>query len=241
MARGGECVSGGTDGGVAWSTKRNARVPRKEHGRTLRVFAHNPYARHQRRDVASARTSFGSSDPQHDQTHDIIMAHVTFAVAVVALLLATHGVAPLARAQDEGCTDELPPSVTGYTCADQAGWGKCGESWMDGFCLASCGTCDTASAPATEEAATEEIAVEGEAPVGPNESVKTADEKAAPEAAAVPEEIVAEADAAANATEAAAEEPAPSSDEDGASDADELPEFLVSGVYTYPAPASAES
>ena len=83
------------------------------------------------------------------------MAHVTFAVAVLALLLATHGVAPLARAQGEVCTDELPPSVD-YTCAEQAEWGNCGESWMDGYCLASCGTCDPASARTSASATSAE-------------------------------------------------------------------------------------
>ena len=37
------------------------------------------------------------------------------------------------------CSDEAPDAS--YTCAQQAGWGKCGESWMSGFCDASCGRC----------------------------------------------------------------------------------------------------
>ena len=39
-----------------------------------------------------------------------------------------------------GCTD-APPAGAPYSCAQQAGWGKCGEAWMQGFCNASCGRC----------------------------------------------------------------------------------------------------
>jgi hypothetical protein len=47
------------------------------------------------------------------------------------------------------CTD-VPPDTT-YTCAQQVGWGKCGESFMQGFCDASCGRCATGTggAPGT--------------------------------------------------------------------------------------------
>lgn len=38
------------------------------------------------------------------------------------------------------CTDEPPPPGQ-YTCEQQAGWGKCNEPWMQGYCLASCGDC----------------------------------------------------------------------------------------------------
>eukprot|EP01026_Neomeris_dumetosa_P061164 TRINITY_DN57733_c0_g1_i1.p1 TRINITY_DN57733_c0_g1~~TRINITY_DN57733_c0_g1_i1.p1 ORF type:complete len:391 (+),score=36.25 TRINITY_DN57733_c0_g1_i1:134-1306(+) len=34
------------------------------------------------------------------------------------------------------CTDIPPPG--GHSCADQAAWGKCGESWMRGYCGCSC-------------------------------------------------------------------------------------------------------
>ncbi|KAL3135114.1 expansin-like protein [Trebouxia sp. C0010 RCD-2024] len=37
-----------------------------------------------------------------------------------------------------GCGDKAPSSA--YTCAQQAKYGKCGESWMAGFCHKSCGT-----------------------------------------------------------------------------------------------------
>ncbi|AUX47818.1 uncharacterized protein SOCE26_093420 [Sorangium cellulosum] len=37
------------------------------------------------------------------------------------------------------CTDTPPDSR--YTCAQQAGWGKCSETWMRGFCDRSCGRC----------------------------------------------------------------------------------------------------
>jgi len=44
------------------------------------------------------------------------------------------------------CTDEYPPEVdTQYTCADQAGFGKCEESWMQGFCLLSCEKCEASA------------------------------------------------------------------------------------------------
>ena len=39
-----------------------------------------------------------------------------------------------------GDCQDIPPSAT-YTCAQQAGWGKCKESWMQGFCKKSCNTC----------------------------------------------------------------------------------------------------
>ncbi len=44
------------------------------------------------------------------------------------------------------CTDIAPDDD--YTCAQQAEWGKCDESWMDGYCDATCGRCDTETAPA---------------------------------------------------------------------------------------------
>jgi hypothetical protein len=39
-----------------------------------------------------------------------------------------------------GACDDVPPDGD-YTCEEQAGWGKCGEPWMQGFCRASCGRC----------------------------------------------------------------------------------------------------
>lgn len=39
-----------------------------------------------------------------------------------------------------GACTNIPPDST-YTCAQQAGWGKCGESWMQGYCNQSCGRC----------------------------------------------------------------------------------------------------
>lgn len=41
--------------------------------------------------------------------------------------------------QGAPCTDVAPSAE--YTCAQQAGWGKCGEDWMQGFCDASCERC----------------------------------------------------------------------------------------------------
>merc|ERR1719172_224546 len=47
---------------------------------------------------------------------------------------------------ESSCTDEYPPDVdTQYTCEDQAGFGKCEEGWMEGYCLASCDKCNTTS------------------------------------------------------------------------------------------------
>jgi len=37
------------------------------------------------------------------------------------------------------CVDIAPDNV--YTCEQQAGWGKCNEPWMQGFCMKTCGTC----------------------------------------------------------------------------------------------------
>ncbi len=37
------------------------------------------------------------------------------------------------------CADVPPDNV--YTCEQQAGWGKCNEPWMEGFCLNTCGKC----------------------------------------------------------------------------------------------------
>ena len=38
------------------------------------------------------------------------------------------------------CQDVAPPGSP-YSCAQQAGWGKCGESWMKGYCNSSCKRC----------------------------------------------------------------------------------------------------
>ena len=46
--------------------------------------------------------------------------------------LAMSGVRP--------CND-IPPPGNSYTCAQQAGWKKCDESFMAGFCDKSCGRC----------------------------------------------------------------------------------------------------
>lgn len=39
----------------------------------------------------------------------------------------------------EECVDVPPDNM--YTCEQQAGWGKCNEPWMQGFCLETCGKC----------------------------------------------------------------------------------------------------
>lgn len=38
------------------------------------------------------------------------------------------------------CSDTAPDSS--YTCAQQAGWGKCSERWMQGFCCKTCFNCN---------------------------------------------------------------------------------------------------
>ena len=43
--------------------------------------------------------------------------------------------------RQEECVDEYPFD-DGYTCEQQAGWGKCDESWLQGYCLLSCDRCD---------------------------------------------------------------------------------------------------
>ena len=39
-----------------------------------------------------------------------------------------------------GCTDETPPGSR-HSCAEQRGWGKCGERFLRGYCRRSCGRC----------------------------------------------------------------------------------------------------
>jgi len=43
------------------------------------------------------------------------------------------------------CSDEAP--TTDYTCAQQASWGKCGETFMKGFCCRSCHACKGCTNP----------------------------------------------------------------------------------------------
>ncbi|MGE5785176.1 MAG: hypothetical protein ACM3ZE_11325 [Myxococcales bacterium] len=45
----------------------------------------------------------------------------------------------------EPCTDEYPFD-DGYTCVQQASWGKCTQDWMKNACNLSCGRCGDASA-----------------------------------------------------------------------------------------------
>lgn len=47
------------------------------------------------------------------------------------------------------CTDAPPAAPAGqtqYTCETQKSWGKCGESWMHGYCATVCGTCQKGGA-----------------------------------------------------------------------------------------------
>ena len=43
------------------------------------------------------------------------------------------------------CPDVPPPGPPYYSCAQQVGWGKCNETWMQGYCKASCGKCPSSS------------------------------------------------------------------------------------------------
>jgi len=45
------------------------------------------------------------------------------------------------------CSDVAPSSD--YTCAQQAGWGKCGEDYMKGYCCRSCHACKGCAPPPT--------------------------------------------------------------------------------------------
>jgi len=71
------------------------------------------------------------------------------------------------------CTDTPPDDL--YTCLEQAGWGKCNESWMVGFCDLSCGRCPesnegTGTDPGVD---TDFDASCGVEPVNPNATVQT--------------------------------------------------------------------
>ena len=47
------------------------------------------------------------------------------------------------------CTDVYPYN-DGYTCAQQAGYGQCGQSWLQApYCMKSCGRCTGGSTPVT--------------------------------------------------------------------------------------------
>ena len=47
---------------------------------------------------------------------------------------------PLPPQPEPACTDTPPPPGS-YTCAQQSGWNKCGESFMAGFCCKTCFGC----------------------------------------------------------------------------------------------------
>ena len=48
------------------------------------------------------------------------------------------------------CAD-TPPPYSDFTCAQQAGWGKCDEAFMRGYCELSCQRCATGEAAPAEE------------------------------------------------------------------------------------------
>jgi len=51
----------------------------------------------------------------------------------------SHGTGTVDGPSVTVCTD-IPPDDL-YSCVEQAGWGKCNEPWMVGFCDLSCGRC----------------------------------------------------------------------------------------------------
>lgn len=83
----------------------------------------------------------------------VILRRALLAAAVASLLVgcwqrrppATDGSAML---PPDACVDRPPTSR--YTCQQEAGWGKCGESWMHSSCDQTCGRCylGAASCPA---------------------------------------------------------------------------------------------
>ncbi len=57
------------------------------------------------------------------------------------------GTEPYAVEASGTCSD-VPPDDR-YSCAQQAGWGKCNETWMRGHCDSSCGRCRAQGASGT--------------------------------------------------------------------------------------------
>lgn len=55
-----------------------------------------------------------------------------------------------------GCGD-VYPFDDGYSCEEQASWGKCDESWMEGYCLLSCDRCDWVAEPKVCEAGARKV------------------------------------------------------------------------------------
>lgn len=56
----------------------------------------------------------------------------------VNILGAAHHAGPT---QDSCSCSDTPPPPGQYSCAQQAGWGKCGSSFMKGYCCRSCHAC----------------------------------------------------------------------------------------------------
>jgi len=56
---------------------------------------------------------------------------------------------PPAPTPAPACSDNPPD--TSYTCAQQKGWGKCGESWMQGHCCKTCFDCNGCNGVATRD------------------------------------------------------------------------------------------
>ena len=72
------------------------------------------------------------------------MKYLLFIVLVLISCKKTSLSSSLKASSGSSCTD-TPPDER-YTCAEQVGWGKCGKSWMKGYCELSCGKCSESKA-----------------------------------------------------------------------------------------------
>eukprot|EP01024_Parvocaulis_polyphysoides_P030038 TRINITY_DN272_c1_g1_i1.p3 TRINITY_DN272_c1_g1~~TRINITY_DN272_c1_g1_i1.p3 ORF type:complete len:152 (-),score=56.25 TRINITY_DN272_c1_g1_i1:290-745(-) len=101
------------------------------------------------------------------------MSFLTFVVALLAML-----VAAISGAVTCPCNDSPPTNGNGeidYTCEEQALFGQCGATWMEGYCQCACSVCEyeettdevvpVETVPEeTDTGSTEEVAVEAPAP-----------------------------------------------------------------------------
>lgn len=72
--------------------------------------------------------------------------------ALQGVVTSVHHSAAVVAAPSDDCADTPPPGTTN-TCAEQAGWGKCSESWLSGYCLKSCSKCGTTTGAAAASSA----------------------------------------------------------------------------------------
>ena len=81
--------------------------------------------------------------------------------ALQGVVTPVHHSATVVAAPSGDCADSPPPGSTN-TCAEQAGWGKCSESWLSGYCLKSCGKCGTTTGAAASSAECTDTAPDGQ-------------------------------------------------------------------------------